>query len=81
MVNDNNTLFSTKSERKRTFSFCLNDSGSMVPLTMAKVSSIFNASSIRPLASNHLGDSGRNLSAQNHHQISAYCFDGSIYLT
>jgi len=46
---------------RRTFSFCLNVSGRTVPLILAKVSNIFNASSIRPLASNHLGDSGRNL--------------------
>lgn len=45
----------------RTFSFCLNVSGRTVPLILAKVSNIFNASSIRPLASNHLGDSGKNL--------------------
>jgi len=45
----------------RTFSFCLNVSGSTVPLILARVSNIFKASSIRPLASNHLGDSGRNL--------------------
>lgn len=50
----------------RTFSFCLNVSGITVPLILARVSSIFSASSMRPLASNHLGDSGKNLRATEH---------------
>lgn len=48
-----------------TLSFCLNVSGRTVPLTRARVSSIFNASSSRPLASSHLGDSGKNLRRVN----------------
>lgn len=55
-----------------TFNFCLNDSGKTAPLILARFSSIFKASSSRPLASSHLGDSGRNLRAKSPRDKNTY---------
>lgn len=42
-------------------SFCVNDAGSSLPFTRAKVSRMSLASPKRPFANNHRGDSGKNL--------------------
>lgn len=47
--------------KSSTLSLSLKLDGSSFPFILAKVSRICEPSSKRPLASNHLGDSGRNL--------------------
>lgn len=44
-----------------TFSVILKVSGSFFPLTLAMFSKVLRASSSRPLAISHLGDSGKKL--------------------
>lgn len=63
-----------------TLSFRFTPSGNTVPLTLAMVSSIFNASSSRPLASSHLGDSGRNL-CNNNTRVGRHAHGNGVVLT